>query len=166
VRGFRLLLLAVLAFTVAAATPRPVESTHLKIIVGVTDDTAKWMSRQDGIVGVHRDLRLMAARVTVPWKPGQVRPTTLQQVYLHRMARMIQLNDRIVLAVYNVARYALDGLASRSGRVRLRPRRRVPLEPANAPTLRHVRTQPIPGELCGAAVDPARGLGSDRRGGL
>ena len=103
---FRLLLLAALAFTVAAATPRPVESTHLKIIVGVTDDTAKWMTRQDGVVGVHRDLRLMAVRVTVPWKPGQVRPTKLQQVYLHRIARMIQLNDRIVLAVYNVARYA------------------------------------------------------------
>ena len=56
----RLCLLAALVFTVAAAVPRPVESTHLKIIVGVTDDTAKWMSRQDGIVGVHRDLRLMA----------------------------------------------------------------------------------------------------------
>src|SRR3954470_22451566 len=105
-RVFRVLLLAVLAFTVAAAAPRPLESTHLKIIVGVTDDTAKWMTRQDGIVGVHRDLRLMAVRVTVPWKPGQVRPTKLQQVYLHRIARMVQLNDRIVLAVYNTARYA------------------------------------------------------------
>jgi len=78
----------------------------LKIIVGATDDTAKWMSRQDGIVGVHRDLRLMAVRVTIPWKPGQVRPTKLQQTYLHRIARMIELNDRIVLAVYNLARYA------------------------------------------------------------
>ena len=104
--SFRLLLLTVLAFTVVAAAPRPVESTHLKIIVGVTDDTAKWMNRQDGIVGVHRDLRVMAVRVTLPWKPGQVQPTTLQQVYLRRIARMIQLNDRIVLAVYNVARYA------------------------------------------------------------
>ena len=74
-RGLRFLLLVVLAFTVV---------THLKMIVGVTDDTAKWMNRQDGIVGVHRDLRLMAVRVTVPWKPGQVRPTKLQQVYLHR----------------------------------------------------------------------------------
>ena len=105
-RALRIVLLAGLAFSVAAAAARPVESTHLKIIVGVTDDTAKWMSRQDGIVGVHRDLRLMAVRVTVPWKPGEVRPTKLQQVYLHRIARMIQLNDRIVLAVYNVARYA------------------------------------------------------------
>ena len=88
-RVLRVLVLAGLAFTVAAAASRPVESTHLKIIVGV-----------------HRDLRLMAVRVTVPWKPGQVRPTKLQQVYLHRIARMIQLNDRIVLSVYNTARYA------------------------------------------------------------
>ena len=102
----RLLGLALLVFLVGAATPRAEESTHLKMIVGVTDDTAKWMSRQEGIVGVHRDLRLMAVRVTIPWKPGQVQPTKLQQIYLHRIARMVQLNDRIVLAVYNVARYA------------------------------------------------------------
>lgn len=102
----RLLLLAVLVFAVSAGAPKPAETTHLKIIVGVTDDTAKWMNRQDGIVGVHRDLRLMAVRVTIHWKPGQVRPTPLQQVYLHRIARMVQLNDRVVLSVYNIARYA------------------------------------------------------------
>jgi hypothetical protein len=106
VRLPRLLLVAVVAFVVAAAVPRPVESTHLKIIVGLTDDTAKWMAKQDGIVGVHRDLRLMAVRVTVPWHPGQIRPTKLQGTYLHRIARMIQLNERIVLGVYNRARVA------------------------------------------------------------
>jgi hypothetical protein len=100
-----LLALAV-ASGVAAARPAPVGSTHLKMIVGVTDDTAKWMPRQDGIVGVHRDLRLMAVRVTVLWRPGQVRPTRVQQVYFHRIGRMLQLNDRIVLSVYNVARFA------------------------------------------------------------
>jgi len=105
-RHFRLLILAGLAFAFAAASPAPVESTHLKMIVGLTDDTGKWMARQDGIVGVHRDLRLMAVRVTIPWRPGQMRPTKLQGVYLHRIARMIQLNDRIVLAVYNTAKFA------------------------------------------------------------
>src|SRR3954454_22979640 len=94
------------AFLLAAVSARDVGSTHLKLIVGVTDDTAKWMTRQDGIVGVHRDLRLMAVRVTIPWRPGQIRPTKLQGVYLHRIARMLQLNDRIVLSVYNEARYA------------------------------------------------------------
>ncbi|MFL6012289.1 MAG: hypothetical protein ACJ74B_04615 [Gaiellaceae bacterium] len=90
----------------AAVSARPVESTHLKIIVGVTDDTAKWMVRQDGIVGVHKDLRLMAVRVTVPWRPGQAVPTKLQQVYLTRIRRMTQLNERVVLAVYNTAQFA------------------------------------------------------------
>src|SRR2546423_15403470 len=104
--AFRLFLALAVAFVVAAVSPRPVQSTHLKIIVGVTDDTAKWMVRQDGIVGVHPDLRLMAVRVTIPWRPGQVRPTKLQQTYLHRIARMVELNDRIVLAVYNRARFA------------------------------------------------------------
>ena len=100
---FRLFLALGVAFVLAAVSPHGVESTHLKIIVGVTDDTAKWMVRQDGIVGVHRDLRLMAVRVTIPWRPGQAKPTTLQQVYLQRVRRMTQLNERIVLAVYNTA---------------------------------------------------------------
>ena len=103
---FRLSLALAVAFTLAAVSARSVESTHLKIIVGVTDDTAKWMVRQDGIVGVHKDLRLMAVRVTVPWRPGQVTPTKLQEVYLQRIRRMTQLNERIVLAVYNTAEFA------------------------------------------------------------
>src|ERR671923_2879012 len=102
----RLALALGVASLVATASPGTVQSTHLKIIVGVTDDTAKWMVRQDGIVGVHRDLRLMAVRVTIPWRPGQARPIKLQGVYLHRIARMAQLNDRIVLAVYNPAEHA------------------------------------------------------------
>src|SRR4051812_3850143 len=80
----RLLLALEVAFLIAAATPRDVSSTHLKIIVGVTDDTAKWMVRQDGIVGVHRDLRLMTVRVTIPWR-GQATPTALQNVYFQRI---------------------------------------------------------------------------------
>jgi len=104
--AFRLVLALGVACLVATSSPRAVQSTHLKLIVGVTDDTAKWMVRQDGIVGVHRDLRLMAVRVTIPWRPGQVRPTKLQQVYLHRIARMAQLSDRVVLAVYNTAEFA------------------------------------------------------------
>jgi hypothetical protein len=111
---FRLFLALGVAFLVAAVSPRAVESTHLKIIVGVTDDTAKWMVRQDGIVGVHRDLRLMAVRVTIPWRPGQVKPTKLQEVYLQRIQRMTLLNDRIVLAVYNTAELAPTTRAARN----------------------------------------------------
>jgi hypothetical protein len=109
---FRLFLALGAACLLAAATAREVESTHLKIIVGVTDDTAKWMVRQDGIAGVHRDLRLMAVRVTIPWQ-GEARPTKLQQVYLQRIKRLTQLNERIVLAVYNTAKFAPTSLPLR-----------------------------------------------------
>ena len=110
----RLLLALAVAVICAAALPRSGGSTHLKIIVGVTDDTAKWMVRQDGIVGVHKDLRLMAVRVTIPWKPGQVKPTRLQQVYLQRIKRMTDLNDRVILAVYNEAPFAPTTRATRN----------------------------------------------------
>ena len=100
-RLLRLLALACLAFFFASLSPARVESTHLKIIVGLTDDTAKWLDRQDKIVKIHKDLGLMAVRVTVPWRPGQSGLTYLQKTYLHRIARMTRLNDRIVLAVYN-----------------------------------------------------------------
>jgi hypothetical protein len=103
---FRLFLALGVAVLLAAGSAREADSTHLKIIVGVTDDTAKWMVRQDGIVGVHRDLRLMAVRVTIPWRPTQAKPTRLQRVYLQRIRRLTLLNDRIVLSVYNTARFA------------------------------------------------------------
>src|SRR3954453_6513701 len=107
VRQFLRLPLALgVACLLAAVSARDVESTHLKIIVGVTDDTAKWMVRQDGIVGVHRDLRLMAVRVTIPWRPNEAKPTKLQEVYLQRIRRMTQLSDRVVLSVYNTADFA------------------------------------------------------------
>ena len=56
-KALRLLVLALVAFTATACAPTPGESTHLKIIVGVTDDTAKWLTRQERIASVHRDLR-------------------------------------------------------------------------------------------------------------
>ena len=111
---FRLFLALGVAFSLAAVSARGAGSTHLKIIVGVTDDTAKWMVRQDGIVGVHRDLRLMAVRVTMPWQPGQTKPTKLQEVYLQRIRRMTQLNDRVILAVYNTAEFAPTTRAERN----------------------------------------------------
>ena len=98
----------------AAARPAHAESTHLKLIVGVTDDTAKWMTRQDGIVGVHRDLRLMAVRVTIPWRATQKKPTKLQEVYLQRIRRLTQLNDRVVLSIYNTAEFAPTTRAERN----------------------------------------------------
>src|SRR3954453_7840314 len=102
------------AFLLAAVSARDVGSTHLKLIVGVTDDTAKWMVRPGGVVARHREPRRMAVRVTIPWRPTQAKPTKLQEIYLQRIRRMTQLNDRVVLAVYNTAAFAPTTRAERN----------------------------------------------------
>src|SRR5262249_60291151 len=90
----RLFLALGVAALLAAVSARGAETTHLKIIVGVTDDTGKWMVRQDGIVGVHRDLRLMAVRGTVPGQPTQAKPTKLQKGYPQRHRRGTEVDER------------------------------------------------------------------------
>ena len=70
------------------------------LIVGVDDDTIKWLTRPNGIVGVNRDLGVGALRVSIDWKRGGTKPTRLQQIYLHRVALAIALGQRVVLAVY------------------------------------------------------------------
>jgi hypothetical protein len=47
VRRLLLLSLTGLACLLALVSPARVESTHLKIIVGLTDDTGKWLDRQE-----------------------------------------------------------------------------------------------------------------------
>jgi hypothetical protein len=105
-RALRILIAVLAASAIAGASAPVAEPTHLKLIVGVTDDTAKWLAKPDGIVAFYRDLRLMAVRVTLPWTVGQTAPKGVQRIYLARIARMIRLNQRIVLSVYNTAEHA------------------------------------------------------------
>src|SRR2546428_1747275 len=70
------------------------------LLVGVDDDTIKWLGKPNGVVGVNRDLGLGAMRVMLPWQRGETVPTKLQQVYLHRISLAIALGQRVVLAVY------------------------------------------------------------------
>jgi hypothetical protein len=70
------------------------------LIVGVNDDTVKWLARQNGVLGVQRDLGLDAVRLTVHWKHGQTKPTPLQQTFLHRIALVAAARQRVVLSVY------------------------------------------------------------------
>ena len=76
-----------------------------RLIVGVDDDTAKWLVRPDGLVGVNRDLGIGAMRIMVPWH-GQRVPSRTQQVYLHRVALTVALGQRVVLAIYGRERDA------------------------------------------------------------
>jgi len=90
------LLLALLAALCCAASA----NAGPNLLVGIDDDTIKWLARPNGVVGVNRDLGVDALRITVQWKRGQDKPTRLQGIYLHRAAGAIQLGQRIVLAVY------------------------------------------------------------------
>jgi hypothetical protein len=87
-----LVLVAALAPGRAAAAPG--------LLIGVDDDTAKWLTRPNGIVAVDRDLGLGAVRITIPWQRGEAKPTRLQQTYLHRASLLMALGERVVLAVY------------------------------------------------------------------
>ena len=70
------------------------------LLVGLDDDTIKWLAKPNGVVGVNRDLGVDALRITLQWKRGQETPTRLQGIYLHRAAGAIALGQRVVLAVY------------------------------------------------------------------
>ncbi len=61
--------LAVLCGTLLAAHAAAAQPG---LLVGVDDDTVKWIARPNGLVSVDRDLGLGAVRVTIPW----VRPAT------------------------------------------------------------------------------------------
>ena len=85
------ILLAALALA-APATAAP------GLIVGVDDDTAKWIGRSSAAFAVYRDLGLRAVRVTLDWQPGQLQPTRVQATELARAASGAG-GIRVVLAV-------------------------------------------------------------------
>jgi hypothetical protein len=84
------------------------------LLIGFDDDTLKWMSRPNGVIGAHRDLGVTTTRITIPWRHGDVRPRRLAQIYLHRAAHATQLGQRIVLAVYGRPAESPDDAASRN----------------------------------------------------
>jgi hypothetical protein len=84
------------------------------LLVGVDDDTVKWVVRPNGLVSVDRDLGLGAVRVTIPWQRGETIPTRLAGIYLHRVAAMAAMGERVVLAVYGPRDQAPTDAAARS----------------------------------------------------
>lgn len=69
------------------------------LVVGVDDDTAKWMGRSTGPVATYEDLGLGGVRVTIPWRLGRSRPNHLIGPYLHRVAQLVARGQRVVLGV-------------------------------------------------------------------
>lgn len=68
------------------------------LIVGVDDDTAKWINRSAAAFAVYRDLGLRAVRVTLDWQPGQLVLSRTDAVELNRVVAGAW-GIRVVLAV-------------------------------------------------------------------
>ena len=52
----------------------PAASASPGLRLGFDDDTLKWMTRPNGVVGVQRDLGVRTTRITIPWRRGELRP--------------------------------------------------------------------------------------------
>jgi hypothetical protein len=94
-----LLLLFCVVVVAASAHVSPARAVP-GLLVGVDDDTVKWMARPNGLVTTYRDLGLDAVRVTIPWRRGRTRPNRVVGLYLHRAASLIARGQRVVLGVY------------------------------------------------------------------
>ena len=92
----------------------PAASASPGLRLGFDDDTLKWMTRPNGVVGVHRDLGVGTTRITIPWRRGEVRPRPVSQTYLSRAAKAIALGQDIVIAVYGPPSEAPVDAVSRS----------------------------------------------------
>jgi hypothetical protein len=96
-RGLRVLVCALTVLAGAAAASAP---SAPGLVVGVDDDTAKWMARPGGLIATYQHLGLHAVKVTVPWHRGRARPRGDVALFLHRAAGLVARGERVVLAVY------------------------------------------------------------------
>jgi len=93
----------VTALVVLLALPRPAQPPRL--LVGVDDDSVKWIDRPDAPLAHYRMLGVRAVRLWIPWH-GEARPHGVTTVYLERAERLAQRGQRVVLAVFGFARGA------------------------------------------------------------
>src|SRR5438105_3217144 len=92
----RTFLLAVATSLALAWAPHAHAGTNL--LVGVDDDSAKWISNPMVLLPVYRDVGIKAVRVTIQWSPGKSSLTKTDRVMLDRVV-MATWGIRLVLAV-------------------------------------------------------------------
>jgi hypothetical protein len=81
-------------------SPRPP-----RLLVGLDDDSVKWVANADGVLASYRELGVGAVRVWIPWH-GAVRPRGVTAVYLARAESLAEHHVRVVLAIFGFARDA------------------------------------------------------------
>lgn len=90
----RILFVTVLALS--AFTPHALAGTNL--ILGVDDDTPRWMGPAGALTQVYRQLGLQSVRVTLQWQPGETALTPTDRTELDR-ATLATWGMRLVVAV-------------------------------------------------------------------
>ena len=88
---------------VVAAMLAPAAHAAPYLRLGFDDDHLKWVTRPDGLVGLQRELGAPFTRITIPWRPGEVRPQRAVRTYLGRAWSAGELKQKVVIAVYGSA---------------------------------------------------------------
>ncbi|MFN2628081.1 MAG: hypothetical protein ABR569_05520 [Gaiellaceae bacterium] len=95
------LLALVITGLIVAILLRPVRPSPL-LLVGVDDDTVKWIDRPDVPLASYRELGVSAVRIWIPWH-GEARPGGVTETYLARAQNLALHGERVVLAVFGFA---------------------------------------------------------------
>ena len=104
-------LLLVLLLLLAVAPPAH-GANYLRL--GFDDDTIKWKLKPDGFVALQRELGAPFTRITIPWRPGEVKLPPLVRTYVGRARAAGELRQKVVLAVYGEAQDAPTTPAARN----------------------------------------------------
>jgi len=106
VRRLALALLVLVALAVALTVLlRPGPPPPPRLLVGVDDDTVKWIDRPDRPLAHYRRLGVAGVRVWIPWD-GEARPRGVTATYLDRAQALAARGERVVLAIFGFARQA------------------------------------------------------------
>jgi hypothetical protein len=94
---------AVAIVTVVVLVRQPASPSRL--LVGLDDDSAKWVASPDRLLAHYRRLGVRAVRLWIPWH-GEAHPRGTTTVYLDRAERLAARGQRVVLAIFGFARDA------------------------------------------------------------
>jgi hypothetical protein len=98
-----LVVAAIAAIVAVLLVTRPAPAPRL--LVGIDDDSVKWVDRPDGPLADYRRLGVRAVRLWIPWH-GEARPRGVTTVYLDRAEALARRGVRVVLAVFGFAQDA------------------------------------------------------------
>src|SRR5438105_8669828 len=76
-----------------------------RLLVGLDDDSAKWVASPDRLLAHYRRLGVRAVRLWIPWR-REAHPRGTTTVYLDRAEGLAAHGERVVLAIFGFARDA------------------------------------------------------------